>query len=668
MQKIAQKRLLISALALAFGILGLLPASAAHASGPVSLPITSFHQIVADTTNGHLFISQGSSSVNEILVTNLNGQQVATIANQNGVTGIALSPHGNTLYAALGSSHAVTAIDTTTLQQTASYPLGSANTPVDVAVQSGKVWVSYNTATVGQAAIGDIDLSAATPSFHTQANMGGWYAAPQLAADPLDSGVLIAAEPSQSPVSAASYDPTVDPVTVRAQSTLSNNCDNEQDLAVAPGGAEVVFACGWPYAHYRYSTADLSQQGSYASTYYPNAVAIDANGDVAAGTGSNPYQDDLYIYHQDSDTALNTYNLAGSSSDYQYLQPRGLAWAADGSKLFAVLQDTTAGSYSLDVIDGPTLIQSTLTLTGPSIAYITKSLTLTGDLTTNKGTPPAGTPITVTRTVPGGTGTKTFDLTTAADGSFTLTDTPPALGQYIYTANYSGNSTTAPTTAAHTVTVEKIPTSLKVTTGKTTFTYEPTVHVKAHLGTTYTNRTVSIYAQTFGSSTRKLLKTGTVDAYGNLKVSYTAPHSTHFIAVFTGDARYAPKTVTHAIYVRAKVRERLSGYYSYTRIHHRTYWLFHRYKLLHVHVKVRPNKHGQCVTFQVQEYYQGAWRANTTTGCARLNKYSRVTVTFTLSHADIGYHYRIRAKYKRSSTDYTNLNNHSPWRYLIVER
>ncbi len=190
----------IPALTAALGVLAVAPGSSASASSTTSLPITSFYQIVVDSAHGHVFISQGSSSLNEIVVTNLAGQDVTTITGQDGVRGIALSPDRGTLYAALGSSHAVTAIDTSTLQQTASYPLGDANTPQDVAVQSGKVWVSYDTGTVGSAAIGDIDLSATTPAFETQAAMGGWYSAPGLAADPDDTGVLVAAEPGLSPV------------------------------------------------------------------------------------------------------------------------------------------------------------------------------------------------------------------------------------------------------------------------------------------------------------------------------------------------------------------------------------------------------------------------------------------------------------------------------------
>jgi YVTN family beta-propeller protein len=544
--------------------LGLLPAASAHADTIKPLPIASFYQIVADTAHGHLFISQGSSSYSHIIVTNLAGQQVTAIAGQDGVTGIALSPNGKTLYAALGSAHAVSAIDTATLKQTASYPIGNANTPVDVAVQSGKVWVSYNTGTPGSATVGDINLSAKPPAFQTQAALGGWYAAPQLAADPHDTGVLIAAEPSLSPSSVASYNVSVNPATVRAQSTFFQNCENESDLAVVPGGAEFILACGGEYTHYRYSTADLSQQGSYASTNYPDAVAIDAHGDVAAGTANNPSAPDIYVYRQGGDIALNTYNLASSGAN---LMPRGLAWSADGSRLFAVLKTSTS-SYYLQVIDGPTLISPSLTLA----------------------------------------------------------------------------------------------------TGRATLGYEATVHVTAHLGPTHRNRRVSIYARSFGTRSRTLLKTGKVNSHGNLTVSYKASHSTTFSVVFSGDAYYAPKTATRAVHVRAKVSESLSGYYRSERIGRTTYRLYHRRNKLYVHVTVEPNKRGQCVEAQAQEYAQGAWHANVTTGCGRLNSSSKFSGYLGLTHADIGYHYRIRVDYIRSSKDTSNLSNDSAWQYFIVKR
>ena len=656
---------LIPALVSALGVLAVVPAGIARADTTASLPITSFYQVVVDTAHGHVFISQGSSSLNEIVVTNLAGQDVTTITGQEGVMGIALSPDGGTLYAALGSSHAVSAIDTSTLQQTASYSLGDANTPVDVAVQSGKVWVSYNTGTIGSAAVGDIDLSATTPVFETQAAMGGWYSAPEVAADPEDTGVLVAAEPGSSPSSVASYNVSVEPATVRAQSTSFNNCDNQEDMAVVPGGSEFILACGAPYAHFRYSSSDLSQQGSYASTNYPEAVAIDASGDVAAGTSNNPTHPDIYVYHQGGDTPLNTYNLGASGAN---LVARGLAWSTDGSRLFAVLLNGDNTTYSLHVIDSPTLIASSLSLAGPATADVNKKVTLTGKLAVTAGTAlPAGTPVAIARSVAGGTTVKDFTVSTAANGSFTLTDTPPAVGKYTYTASYSGTATIAAATASKVVTVTLTRPSLTLTTGARTYTYEPTVHVKAHLGTTHSNRTVSIYAQTFGSKTRTLLKRGKVNSSGNLTVSRKEPHSTTFSVVFSGDADYASRTVTDAVRVRARVSESQSGYYGSKRVGRTRYRLYHRTGLLHVHATVAPNKSRQCVQVEVQEYFEGAWQANVSTGCVKLSRASQISGSLSLTQADVGFHYRVRADYIRSAKDTSNLSNDSGWQYLIVE-
>jgi ribosomal protein S11 len=57
--------------------------------------------MAVDAAHGHIFISQGSSGENGILVTDLTGQVVTTITGQAGVVGITLSPDGSTLYAAM---------------------------------------------------------------------------------------------------------------------------------------------------------------------------------------------------------------------------------------------------------------------------------------------------------------------------------------------------------------------------------------------------------------------------------------------------------------------------------------------------------------------------------------------------------------------------------------
>jgi hypothetical protein len=339
------------------GLLSAGIAQPASAASSASLPIASYYQMAVDAAHGHIFISQGSSQ-NGILVTDLTGQVVTTITGQAGVRGITLSSDGSTLYAALSTGDAVTAISTATLTQTASYPLPAGDSPVNVAVQSGKIWVSYNTGTLFAAAIGYFDPSAASPALQAPAVMGGWESAPQLAADPEDTGVLVAIGSGGSVAGLASYDTAANPVTTLAGSPSGLSvCGNEQDLAVAPGGAEFAVACHDPETvDHVYSTASLSPLRSLgAPTYpaFPVAIAYDAAGDIAAGTTTFVPTPDLYIYPPGSTTALNSYTLYTLSNLGGILAPRGLGWLPDGSQVFGVLNQGT--SYALTVVTNPTV-------------------------------------------------------------------------------------------------------------------------------------------------------------------------------------------------------------------------------------------------------------------------------------------------------------------------
>lgn len=662
-------KVLSAALALAASGLAVgLGPGVAGAQTDTTLPITSFHQMVADPASGDVFISDPDQ--NEILVARMSGQEVKVIGSQDGVMGLALSSDGSTLYAALGAGDAVTAISVSALKQIASYPLPTGDAPFGVAVQSGEVWVSYSIETTAEGAIGDIDVAASSPAFAAQPNMGGWSAAPEVAADPDDSGVLVAAEPGTSPSSVASYNVSIDPATVYAQDQNAfDNCDNEGDLAVVPGGADFILACAVPQGTEDvYSTADLSQEGSYASTFFPDAVAVDASGDVAAGSeGGLTSTPDIYVYQQNAGTPASTFNLNSAGGS---LPPGGLAWTPDGSQLFAVMSFTNdvggGTTYTLQAFPYPALIQSALTLSGPSTAGVAKPVTLTGSLTIAGSPAPAGTAVMISRSEADSTTVKDFTVTTASDGSFSLTDRPPRTGQYRYTAGYSGSATVAPATASQTIIVTGKPTSLGVTASPTRATYEPTVHVTAHLGTTSSSRTLSIYAETSGSTSERLLKTGKVNSSGNLTVSYRAAHSTTFTARFAGDTDYAPATATESVFVRAKVSESLSGYDRTKRTGGHAYRLFHRKKIMHIHVAVAPNKRGECVEFTLEVYSQGHWHSGLTR-CGTLSKSSTLAVGVSLTKFSLRYHYRIRADYV-PGIDSSNLGNHSAWAYFIVEK
>jgi hypothetical protein len=649
----------------------ILPATGALAdSGGTLLPISSFEQMVADAADSHLFFSQGGSG--GIVVTDLSGNDVATIAGTTGANGMALSADGSTLYAALDSSSEVVAISTASLQITATYSLPSGDEPEYVALQSGLVWISYNGSS---AAIGEVDPSAATPTFAAEPSMGTWYSAPELAADPSDSGVLVAGQPNNSAGQVATFDTAGSSVTTLASAAAPAGCGFVNSMAVTPGGADVVIACSGDAAEV-YSTASLSPAGSYLADGGPdetgtNAVSIDASGDVAVGTatisdtGTDLSGPDLYTYPAGSTTAANALTL-NSVYGGSWLEAGSVAWV--GSAVYGVVFYNTGAAYQyyLQVIDQPLLTQSTLTLSAPSSVYLGASVHVAGTLGLSTGAPATGTAVTITRTGPSSTDTKTFPVTTGTGGTFSLADTPPGPGTFTYTASYAGSQTVAAASAAQTVTVKKLVPALTLSTAHTTYAYEPDIKLTAHLGTTYSVRTIAIYAHDLSGNKTVLLRRGSVNGKGDLTVSYRAPHSTTFTVAFAGDAKYAARSVSRTVRVRAAVSQHVSGYYGTEHHGGRLYYLFATNKTLDSKLTVRPNSRGQCVKFEVEIYYQGAWTSQTT-GCGKLSKSSTVLLKLRLHGGAIGVPYRVRGEFVPAKSDHANLAADSPWAYFMIE-
>jgi Carboxypeptidase regulatory-like domain len=657
------------------GLAGILPAvGALAASGGTLLPISGFEQMVADTPASHLFFSEGGNG--GIAVTDLSGSLVTTIVNTTGATGMALSSDGSTLYAALDGSGEVVAISTTSLEVTATYSLPAGDQPEYVAVQSGLVWISYNDGTAG--AIGEVDPSASSPAFTAETSMGTWYSAPRLAADPSDDGVLVAGQPNDSAGEVATFNTATSPVTTLAPAAAPSDCGFVNSMAVTAGGADVVIACSGDAAEV-YSTTNLSADGSYLADGGPdetgtNAVAIDAAGDVAVGTGtiggtgtdlSGP---DLYTYAAGSTTAANalTLNSVYSSS---VLTDDGVAWV--GSAVYAVVfynagVGTNPSQYYLQVIDQPLVTQTSLTLSAPSSVYLGKSVAITGTLSLSTGAPPVGTAVTITRTEQGSTASHIFTVTTSASGSFSLTDVPPGPGTFTYTASYAGTQGIAAASAARTVTVKKLVPSLSLSTAHTTYSYKPTVKVTAHLGPTYTLRTVAIYARDLSGTKTVLIRRARVDSKGYLTVSYRAPHNTTFTAVFAGDARYAERSVSRTIDVHAAVSQHVTGEYGSEHRSGHLYYLFRENKTLYSKLTVQPNQRGQCVEFELQVYYDGVW-SGANTGCGRLSKSSTILLKLSLRGGGIGLPYRLRGEFLPARSDHANLGADTPWAYFLIE-
>lgn len=81
--------------------------------------------------------------------------------------------------------------------------------------------------------------------------------------------------------------------------------------------------------------------------------------------------------------------------------------------------------------------------------------------------------------------------------------------------------------------------TLTLSTDRSTYAFGATATLNIHLGATASNRTVSVYAQSYGAA-RKLLRTTAVDTSGNLAVRTVLTRMTNFSVRFAGDASDAP--------------------------------------------------------------------------------------------------------------------------------
>jgi sugar lactone lactonase YvrE/5-hydroxyisourate hydrolase-like protein (transthyretin family) len=795
------RRLLIPPLAATVGLASALALAAAPATahadtiGTLS-SFTGFYQLVANSK--YLFISEGVNSPelqngndnpSGLIVTDLSGHYVTTLDAGDGVEGIALSPDGTTLYAALAdkSKDEIAALDVATItaaQPTqAFYPLpstGQGLVPYGLAVQSGKLWVSSDLASAQGGTLGYFDLSASTPAYAAAGFGGSWYSAPDLAADPSGKGLVVAAQPGSDPTTALAFDATTGTVlagpgqlTVGTESW--DTCGFEYQLAVIPGSQKFAVACS-EQGDYIFTTGNLaSPAGSVGSGgAFTAAVAVSPDGTVAAaGPMSASTDSSTADIYQPDGTEVNDLTLGSRTSfpDDPALAPGGLALSPDDSQLFAVLGG--GGSYVLQVLDRPTVTRSTLslsaqaqvlrgspisatgtldlttggalpagtdvtvtatgpngvagtpqtvpasadgsftftaptsqqtatgdytytasyagdpdanisgstasatvnvtvtgdtlTLTGPAVVPPGKSFTLSGLLDFYQGTPATGTPITVKRVNPDHTTTTITGIHTGANGSFSISDKLSATGSYSYSASYAGSLTTAAATSAHQLSIATIAPTLTLSTGASTALYDSTINVTAHLGSTDTNRTVSVYYQLVGSGTRKLIKTARVNASGNLTVSYpSATRNVIFTTVFSGDAQYNARSVSDRIGVDARVAMTNSGWYTSVKYNGVEYRVYHHSGHLNFAVTVTPNKRGETVKLVGQQWYQNAWTTVAgDTFAFSLNSSSKVSDYLSLAQATGGY-FRVRAVFYPSSKDVTNVSYYSGWFYFHV--
>jgi hypothetical protein len=213
-------------------------------------------------------------------------------------------------------------------------------------------------------------------------------------------------------------------------------------------------------------------------------------------------------------------------------------------------------------------------------------------------------------------------------------------------------------------------TQLSVSTAHGSYHYGDRVVVTVTLDKRIRGGTVSLYAKPAGLASRRIV-TGKVNAGHKLFVGYNVTRTTTFTAVYAGSKGHAAARAARAVGTRARVQSRVTNYFKTVKSGGHIYFYFHARKALSLHSTVTPNKHGECLQPETQQWDKGpkgpVWDADTKYGCDTLDKQSHDSSPFDLSSA-AGDKYRIRVTYIRGKSDTVNLSAAGPWVYFVVVR
>ncbi|MDN3023610.1 Ig-like domain repeat protein [Streptomyces sp. S.PB5] len=630
-----------TALAVLFSSAALSVAAAGSASAATA-SVTTPGGLVADATRVFL----GDNSSGTVLAADHAGNVVDSVSGIPGVTDLALSADGGTLYAATPELHEIVALDTATLDVKARYTVATTDGPRYVAVAGGKVWFSYGDQWSGD--IGSVDPAVDPASGTDPVALGQFsgkvWGQALLDTDPTAPGLLAVGETGLSTDSMAVLDVSSGTPQQLAWHNGDYSLNNGiGDIDLVPGAPQVLFN-GKDRA--KYADGKFTLAGSYPSG---QRADIAANGLVAQING-----DKVAVYQPGATQPLRTYTTSTNGT-------ADLTWSPDASRIFALV--ASSSGYTLKALTGTTLNVPTLTVNAPATATRAKPLTVTGKLSATVPLP-AGVQLTVTRTdLESPNGKALAPVTVKADGTYSFTNTPPAGGKVKYTVKYAGDAQHTAVSASDTVEVSRAATTLSLNNNGKLYSYGADVKFTAHLGTTYKNRSVSIYADPFGSDKgKKLIKTGTVNADGNISAWVDMTRDTAVTAVFSGDARYKPKTVKSTAYAKVKISTAVSKHYKTAKIGTKNYYWFHKSTdpLLTTTMSYYP---GRQQRFDLQAYYNGAWH---TLGQEYFPLGSNGKSAITLeAPGESGIKARVRSVYVNgSSGDSVNSTTYGAWKYL----
>ncbi|MEU3337187.1 Ig-like domain repeat protein [Streptomyces sp. NPDC002144] len=642
-----------TALAVLFSSAALSVVAAGTASAAAAR-VTTPGGIVADDALKRVFV--GDAAAGTVTAADYSGNTVDSTSGVPGITDLAVSDDGATLYAALPATHEIVALDAATLDIQHRYTVATDTGPRHVAFSGGKVWFTYGDQWDGD--LGSVDPSVAPgggtdpvtlQQFPTEGTGTGIWGQGLLDTDASQPGILAVGETGVSTDSMAVLD--VSGGTPKLVSwyerdyTLNSGIG---DIDLVPGGKQVLVngKDRDAYADGRFTAAGSYPTGQFAD--------IAPNGVVAQASDHK-----VLTYRPDTVQPLHTYDLGTS-------YPAALRWAPDLSRVFALVgTGSDGGGYTLKALTAPTLNNPALTVNAPSSAPRAKKLTVTGRISASVALP-AGVKLQVTRTdLESPNGKALPAVTVRSDGTYSFTDTPPAGGTVTYKVSYAGDAEHSAVTASDKVAVSRTATALSLNNNGKVYGYGADVKFTAHLGKTYKNRTVEIWADPFGADKpNKLVRSAKVNSSGNLTVTIDMTRDTAVTAVFKGDAQYAPKSVKVNAFAKVRVSTAITKHYKKAAIGSHTYYWFHK-NTAPIVTTTMTYYRGRAQRLELEIYYQGTWYPSEDSPqyfALGTNGKSAVNLG---APGQSGIKARVRAAYVNgASGDTVNTTTLSDWKYL----
>jgi hypothetical protein len=211
-------------------------------------------------------------------------------------------------------------------------------------------------------------------------------------------------------------------------------------------------------------------------------------------------------------------------------------------------------------------------------------------------------------------GARTIYLKTTSAG-FTYTDTPAVGGVVTWKATWPGNVDQTSAAKSSKVKVSRLSPSMSVRADRAVYGNGTKARVTIHLGTTWNNREVALFATRVYSGRTAFVAKGRVNSSGDFTATYAMSSKTLFVAKFLGDYRYAPSARKLTVTIRPTLV--MSTYMSTG--HSGSTWYASKTGKISVIATVLPAGIGSCTQWLLQTYSRGAWRTTGSLACAKTN-------------------------------------------------